>query len=115
MLGVWSRQDRSDRDPFSLGPIARSPRGEGSYRRLPRSVFEEGVVGIAEQPTLTRLARGNYRVTTRFCVLRCVLVGRVVAAERLPALLAGAKMHPARADLDALFALPLFRELDLVN
>jgi len=48
-------------------------------------------------------------------VLGCVLVGRVVAAERLPTLLTGAEMHPARADLDAFFALPLFRKLNLVD
>src|SRR5712672_1157703 len=114
MLGVWRRQEQSDREPLSPGLIAPGIR-QGSHRHSLLSVFEERVVRIAEQPTLTRLARRNYRVTTRFRVLAGVLVGRVVAAERLPTLLAGPKMHPACADLDAFFALPLFRKLDLVD
>ena len=42
----------------------------------------------------------------RVGVLRGMLVGRAVAAQRRAALLAGAQMHPLRADLHALGALP---------
>lgn len=41
-----------------------------------------------------------------------VLVRRVVAAERLPALLASSQVHPARADLEALFTFVTLRLLD---
>ena len=40
----------------------------------------------------------------RVGVRRRVLVGRIVAAQRLAALLTRPKMHPLAADLDALFA-----------
>ena len=51
-------------------------------------------------------------MTGRPRVLRRVLVGRVVAAERLAALLAGPQMNPGCADLDALFAFAALRLLD---
>src|SRR5258708_19801052 len=44
-------------------------------------------------------------------VLAGVLVRRVVAAARRTALLAGPQVHPARADLHALLALPALRGL----
>src|SRR6185436_7664017 len=51
----------------------------------------------------------------RFRVLRCVLVGGVVTATRPAVFLAGAQMHPPRADLDALLALVALRILDVFD
>lgn len=51
-------------------------------------------------------------MTTRARVLRSVLIGRIVAAERFAALLADPQMNPGCADLDALFAFPPLRKLD---
>jgi hypothetical protein len=45
-------------------------------------------------------------------MLARVLVRRVVAAQRLAALLASPQMNPARANLDAFFTLVAFRLFD---
>jgi hypothetical protein len=45
-------------------------------------------------------------------VLAGVLVGRAVAASRGSAFLAGTKVHPPRAGLDAVLAFPTRRWLD---
>src|SRR6266478_8661099 len=57
--------------------------------QLETSVFGEGVVGIAVQPPLAGLGGRNDWMTTRTGVFRSVLVGRIVAAERSAAFLAG--------------------------
>src|SRR6266700_188450 len=74
--------------------------------RLRASIFREHVVRITIQPPLARLLRRHHRVFGGAGVLRGMLVGRAVAAQRLAALLAGSQMHPLRADLHALGALP---------
>src|SRR5947207_1235412 len=73
---------------------------------LPASIFREHVVRITVQPPLARLLRRHHRVLGGAGVLRGMLVGRAVAAQRRAALLAGSQMHPLRADLHALGALP---------
>src|SRR5205823_11886041 len=73
---------------------------------LPASVFCEHVVRITVQPPLARLLRRHHGVLGGAGVLRGMLVGRAVAAQCRAALLAGAQMHPLRADLHAFGALP---------
>src|SRR5262245_48509316 len=74
--------------------------------RLPLSVLGERVVGKAVKPALSRLGRGDHAMTARVRVLRGVLVGRIVAASRPAAGLAGSQVHPTGAYLDAVLALP---------
>src|SRR2546430_7122700 len=73
---------------------------------LPASIFREHVVRVTVQPPLARLLQRHHRVLGGAGVLRGMLVGRAVAAQRRAALLAGSQMHPLRADLHALGALP---------
>src|SRR5712692_1231507 len=77
------------------------------------SVLRERIVGIAIQPALPRFSRSNDRMRARARVLARVLVRRRVAAERGAAALTRAQMHPARADLHALLALPRLRVFQL--
>src|SRR5262245_38881394 len=50
-------------------------------------------------------------MAARACVLAGVAIGRAVAAQRRAAFLAGAQMHPRRANLDALLAHAMLRQL----
>jgi hypothetical protein len=72
------------------------------------SVLGHLVIGITVQPLLPGFGGRDHRVARCAGVLRGVAVGRRVAAERHPAGLARAKVHPSRACLHALFTLPAF-------
>ena len=85
-------------------------RGAGSC-----SILGKGIVGIAIQPTLTWLRRGDYRMFTSLRVLRGVTIRRVVTTQRRAARLTGPQMHPSRADLHALFAFSPLRMFDSRN
>src|SRR5437764_1401067 len=88
-------------------PLCRT-RATPTWRRRGNaaSIFGEHVVRITVQPPLARFLRRHDRVFGGARVLRGMLVGRAVAAQRRAALLAGPQMHPLRADLHALGALP---------
>src|SRR5512140_3675830 len=75
------------------------------------SVLGKRVIRIAVEPALPRLRRRDDRMLARARVLAGVFVRRVVTAARRTALLAGAEVDPARADLHALLALPALRGL----
>ena len=75
------------------------------------SVLLEGVVRITVQPPLARLSGCDNRMRGRVGVLGGVAIGRRVATPRAAASLAGSKVYPRRADLDAFFAFSLFRML----
>src|SRR2546422_5752777 len=101
-------------EPPVAGRDGRFPaRGGACHRSLlvrgipfcSNSVFRKAVVRIAVQPALARLRRGNHGMAGGACVFRGVLVGRAVAAQRRPALLAGPQMHPLGSHLHALRAL----------
>jgi len=51
-------------------------------------------------------------MTCRVRVLACMPVWRAIAAERDSTCLAGPKMNPVRADLDAFFAFEALRLFD---
>lgn len=68
------------------------------------SILGEGIVGIAVEPPLTGLRRGNDRVLGRAHVLRRVTIRRRVATKRNAASLAGAEVDPCRANLHAFLA-----------
>ena len=78
-------------------------------------ILGEGVVWVAVQPTLAAFGRGDYRMTGRTRVLRCVLVGRAVATTCSAALLTGAQVKPAITSLYTVFTNPLFRLLNFRN
>ena len=80
---------------------------------LTASVFREVVVGVAEQPPLTKFRRRNYRMTGRPRVLGRVLVRRIITAQCDAAFLTGAQMNPPSADLDALCAFSALGLLDI--
>src|SRR2546426_4594759 len=87
--------------------------GQASAATL--SILGEGIVGIAVQPTLAGLRRGDRGVPAGGGMLRGVAVGRVVAAERGAALLTRSEMHPVPADLHALVTHAPLRLLDRRN
>ena len=70
-----------------------------------RSIFREGVIGIAVEPAFSWLCRCDHRVSAGLRVLDGVTIRRRVAAQRHAARLARSEMHPRRAYLDALLAL----------
>src|SRR5215203_47358 len=76
------------------------------------SVLGERLIGVAIQPSLTRLRGRDDRVAGRVRVCRGMTVGRVVAAQRRAARLTSAQMHPSSVDLHALLALMLLRSFD---
>src|SRR5262245_45153917 len=99
-------------DSFLCTANAQTKRGV----RLPGgSVLSNQIVGIAVQPSLTRLPRGYHRMRARLGVPRGVARGGVVAAARAAALLAGPKVGPAVAGLHAVFALVDLGGLDLLD
>src|SRR5712691_1699118 len=73
------------------------------------SVLCKRVVGIAVQPALAVLRGRHDRMAARLGVLRRMAIERGIAAMRAAAALAGAQVHPRRADLDAVVAHALFR------
>src|SRR6185503_17483971 len=77
------------------------------------SIFGESVVGIAVDPPLAPLRRGDDRMSAGASVMARMSVGRAVAAQRGAAGLTGAQVHPARPHLDARLAHALLRQLDL--
>src|SRR5262249_13165599 len=94
--------------PFPHPPGPANAAGHGS-------VLGKRVIRIAIQPAIARLGGGDDRMSTRFRMRGRVLVRRGVAAQRDAALLAGAQLDPAGADLHALRALAalgLFDALD---
>src|SRR2546426_6280186 len=76
------------------------------------SIFGERVVWKAIEPSLARLRRRDHRMARRPRMLAGVPVRRRVAAERRAAALAGAQVHPLRADLHALLAHVFLRMFD---
>jgi hypothetical protein len=78
-------------------------------------VLDKNVVGIAVQPALARLSRGNYRMSAGVRVFAGVLIRRAIAAQRYAACLACPQMHPIATDLYALFAFVAFRLLNRVD
>src|SRR6478672_1198674 len=69
-----------------------------------QSVFRERIIRIAVQPPLSGFRRRDDGMLARSHVFGGVAIRRRVAAERDAARLAGSKMDPAGADLDALLA-----------
>src|SRR5207244_3195194 len=115
-------ESRLARDPSTRANGVRSPAASqmdcffasmsGKPSVTAASVFRHDVVGIAVEPALLGLSRGNHRVPDRVRVLGRVPIRRVVAAERRAALLTRPQMHPLGADLHARLALSAFRTLD---
>jgi len=68
------------------------------------SVLDEGIVRVAVEPALTGLGRGDHGMAAGARVGAGVPVRRIITAQRDAAILAGAKMHPLIAGLDALLA-----------
>jgi hypothetical protein len=79
------------------------------------SILGECIIGKAVQPAFAWLRRCDDRVRGRAGVLTRVAIRGRIAAERDAARLAGAEVHPGRADLHALFALTAVRPLDCVD
>src|SRR5438132_14044092 len=73
------------------------------------SVLRKRVVGIAVQPALAALRGRDDRMSAGLRVFRRMAIGRRIAAMRAAAVLAGAQVHPRRADLDAVVAHALLR------
>src|ERR1041385_4144965 len=109
------RLSRTTREPYekrtSASETIGSGTGEGRSFRTRPSVLDEGIVRKAVQPSLAGFGRGNYRMAAGARMLAGVAVRRGVAAERRAARLAGAQVHPRRAELDALLALVAGRPL----
>ena len=80
-----------------------------------RSIFSEGLIGIAVQPMLARLRRCDDRMSTGVCVFAGVLIRRAVAAQRDSTRLACPQMNPIGTDLYAFFAFATMRLLDRLN
>jgi hypothetical protein len=80
-----------------------------------RSIFGESLVGVAVQPMLARLRRGNHRMSTGVRVFAGVLIRGAVAAERDSTRLARSEMHPIGPNLHAFFASAPVRLLDRLN
>jgi hypothetical protein len=80
-----------------------------------RSIFSEGLIWIAVQPTLPWLRRRDHGVTTGMRVFAGVLIRRAVAAQRDSTRLARPQMNPGAADLYAFFAFATMRLLDRLN
>src|SRR6266536_2313225 len=78
------------------------------------SILHEGVIGIAIEPTLSRLGRSDHRMVARPRVLGRVAIRRVIAAMRCAALLTRPQMNPSRAHFHALIALPALCVLTVV-
>src|SRR4249919_730729 len=101
---------------FSL-MVERPARVGGTAGEDERPTHEELVVchlivGVAVEPALAWLRRRDHRMLAAARVLAGVTVRRRVATERDATTLAGAQMHPIRADGDALLALQLLGMLD---
>ena len=79
--------------------------------RLRASVHEQ-VIGIAVQPVLSTLSRGDHRVPGCAGVRSGVAVWRSIATERPATFLARPQMNPSRAAFHALLAFSGFRTLD---
>src|SRR5262245_13204790 len=77
------------------------------------SKLRKRIVSEAVQPALTRLCRRDHRMLDLARVRARVVLRRRVAAERHAAGLAGAEVHPRRADLHAFLALAPRRVLDV--
>src|SRR3954468_10903902 len=88
--------------PVNIRPSV--PAGQGGPQRRPASVLRECIVRIAVEPLFTGLRGRNHRMPAGVRMLRGVLVGGVVAAQRAAAFLAREQMHPAGTDFDALLA-----------
>ena len=83
--------------------------------RSRRSIFREGLVGIAVQPMLPRLRGSDHRMSTGVRVFAGVLIRRAVAAQRDSTRLARPQMHPIGTDLYAFFAFATMWLLDRLN
>src|SRR5882672_4982433 len=79
------------------------------------SVFDKRLVRIAIEPALAGLPRRDHRMRALPGVLAGVLVRRGVAAKRHAARLTGAKVHPVRADPDALLTFALLGQFDILD
>src|SRR5262252_7670227 len=79
------------------------------------SVLGESVVGIAVEPALPGLGRGDHVMPARVRMLACVPVRGVVAAARPAAFLARPQVDPARSGLDAGLALAPLRVADFAD
>jgi hypothetical protein len=80
-----------------------------------RSIFDEGLIWIAVQPTLARLRRCDHRMSTGVRVFAGVLIWRAVAAQRDATRLARPQMDPIGTDLYTFFAFATMRLLDRLN
>ncbi len=84
-------------------------------RRNSIQVLDEDIVGIAVQPVLTRLSRGDHRMSAGVRMFGRVPVRRAVAAQRDSTCLARPQMHPIAADLHAFFTFGALRLFDRFN
>ena len=80
-----------------------------------RSIFSEGLIWIAVQPTLSWLRRRDHWMSTSVRMFAGVLIRRAVAAQRDSTCLARPQMNPVAADLYAFFAFATMRLLDRLN
>jgi hypothetical protein len=94
--------------------FSRQPLETEDHRRAAgaTSIFGESVVAVAVQPAFTGLSRRDDRMTGGTGVLCGMPIRRTVATKGDAALLAGSKVDPSIANLDALRTFQTLRMLD---
>src|SRR5215468_10098199 len=82
-----------------LSVASQSRPGYGDAHASVSSIFTKSGVRITVQPALARLCRSDHRVLASVRVFAGMSIGRAIAAQRHPARLTCAQVHPGRADL----------------